>query len=80
MNRAILFFFIFIVTSEPLLAQEKKVDLGEIKIEGEGAGSLFDLRNFKKTNIEKYIKEKDNFRSTIEVELPDSIFKTQKSK
>lgn len=73
-------FFVLLLQSHVLLAQEKnKINLDDVKIEGEGFGmNQFFQKQGKQTDLDKHLKIKKNFREEILDEVPFEMKKRKK--
>jgi hypothetical protein len=70
------FVLLFFVTS---FAQQKKIDLEDVNIKGESLKNLnFDLTKKDRTDIEKHLRIKENFRDEILRPLPEELRTEQK--
>ena len=71
--RFLFFFILFLILSSPSFGQKKKVNLKDIRIQGEGLNNRISLSKKDRTDIEKHLKIRKDFRKEILSDLPPSI-------
>ena len=70
----ILFFILFLTMGQISFGQKKKVNLEDVKIQGEGLNnSRISLSKKDRTDVEKHLKIRKDFREEILSDLPSSI-------
>ena len=67
----LLFFIVFLTSVSS--GQQKKVDLEDVKIQGEGLNKKISLSKKDRTDIEKHLKIRKDFREEILSDLPPSM-------
>ncbi len=76
-NRGIMKFLfciiLFLVMGQVSYGQQKKVDLEDVKIQGEGLNQRISLSKKDRTDIEKHLKIRKDFREEILSDLPPSL-------
>ena len=76
-----MFLILFFVLFQASSAQNKKIDLKDIKIQGQGLDqSKLDLSKKDRTDVEKHLKIRKNFRKEILMDLPPELRSEKKKK
>lgn len=81
LSQVSLFFVLFFILCQGSLARDKKINLKDVKIQGQGLdNSKIFLSNKDRTDVEKHLKIRKNFREEILSDLPPSVQSKKRSK